>query len=54
VVVARVRGGRPAVCLPSGAAAILACRAVMSFVGLGSVSDYVVGHVDAPVAIVKQ
>ena len=30
------------------------CSAIMSFVGLGSVSDYVVSHVEAPVVIVKQ
>ena len=29
-------------------------RAMMSFVGLGSVSDYVVAHVAAPVVVVKQ
>ncbi|KAI7840515.1 hypothetical protein COHA_005814 [Chlorella ohadii] len=29
-------------------------RAIMSFVGLGSVSDYVVHHLEAPVVIVKQ
>jgi nucleotide-binding universal stress UspA family protein len=29
-------------------------RAMMSFVGLGSVSDYVVAHVEAPVIVVKQ
>lgn len=28
--------------------------AIMSFVGLGSVSDYVVHHTEAPVIVVKQ
>jgi hypothetical protein len=29
------------------------CSAIMSFVGLGSVSDFVVHHLEAPVIIVK-
>ncbi|PSC72425.1 universal stress [Micractinium conductrix] len=29
-------------------------RAIMSFVGLGSVSDYVVHHTDSPVVVIKQ
>ena len=30
------------------------CSAIMSFVGLGSVSDYVVHHTDSPVVVIKQ